>query len=79
MDKTLTVMTVAQVFAQCATPVVVLLGGIVGTQLAADPGLAALPIAFWILRPSDPPPPAKDRAGDATVTSSWPARPRRRR
>ena len=49
MDKTLTVMTVAQVFAQCATPVVVLLGGIVGTQLAADPGLATLPIAFMIV------------------------------
>ena len=49
MYKTLSVMTLAQVFAQCGAPIVVLLGGIVGAHLATDPGLATLPIAFMIV------------------------------
>lgn len=49
MYKTLSVMTLAQVFAQCGAPIVVLLGGIVGAHLATDPGLATLPIALSLI------------------------------
>ncbi|MCB1644885.1 MAG: MFS transporter [Pseudomonadales bacterium] len=47
--RTLGILTIAQAFAQCAPPVVVLLGGIVGTRLAPDPSLATMPIAFMIV------------------------------
>jgi len=49
MSRTLPVLGVAQAFAQTAPPVVVLLGGIVGTGLAPSPDLATLPIAFMII------------------------------
>ena len=47
--QTLGVLTMAQMFAQCAAPIVILLGGIVGARLATDPSLATLPIAFMII------------------------------
>jgi predicted MFS family arabinose efflux permease len=48
MLKNLSALTLAQVFAQCAPPMVILLGGIVGARLSSDPSLATLPIAFMI-------------------------------
>jgi MFS family permease len=47
--QTLGILALAQMFAQCAAPIVILLGGIVGARLAADPSLATLPIAFMIV------------------------------
>lgn len=51
MDKyrTLIVLTVAQCFGHTAAPILVLLGGIVGAQIAPSPDLATLPIAVQIL------------------------------
>ncbi len=47
--RTLLVLTLAQCFGQTAAPILVLLGGIVGTQLAPSPDLATLPIAIQII------------------------------
>jgi len=47
--RTLKVLTIAQAFAQTGAPIVVLLGGIVGTVIAPTPDLATLPIAFMII------------------------------
>lgn len=49
MYRTLKILTVAQAFAQTGAPIVVLLGGIVGTRLAPSPDLATLPVALMIL------------------------------
>lgn len=49
MYRTLKILTVAQAFAQTGAPIVVLLGGIVGTLLAPSPGLATLPVALMIV------------------------------
>lgn len=51
MDKyrTLIVLTIAQCFGHTAAPILVLLGGIVGAQIAPSPDLATLPIAVQIL------------------------------
>ncbi|MFT4852713.1 MAG: putative MFS family arabinose efflux permease [Candidatus Pseudothioglobus sp.] len=48
MFRNLGALTLAQVFAQCAPPMVILLGGIVGARLTSNPSLATLPIAFMI-------------------------------
>ncbi len=47
--RTLIVLTLAQCFGQTAAPILVLLGGIVGTQIAPSPDLATLPIAIQII------------------------------
>ena len=47
--RTLIVLTVAQCFGMTAAPVLVLLGGIVGTQIAPAADLATLPIAIQII------------------------------
>ncbi|MEO0576234.1 MAG: MFS transporter [Pseudomonadota bacterium] len=47
--RTLLVLTVAQSFGHCATPIVVLLGGIVGAQLAPSLNWATLPVATLII------------------------------
>lgn len=49
MYRTLLVLTLAQSFAQTAAPIVVLLGGIVGTAIAPSPTLATLPVALMIV------------------------------
>lgn len=49
MYRTLIVLTLAQAFAQTAAPIVVLLGGIVGTAIAPRAGLATLPVALMIV------------------------------
>ena len=49
MSRTLPVLSIAQAFSQTAAPVIVLLGGIVGTRLAPSPDLATLPVAFMII------------------------------
>ncbi len=49
MNRTLLVLTATQAFAQCAAPIVVLLGGIVGARLAPTPTLATLPVALMIV------------------------------
>ena len=49
MYRSLSVLVVAQIFAQCAAPMVVLLGGIVGADLAPTIDLATLPIALMIV------------------------------
>ena len=51
MDKyrTLIVLTIAQCFGHTAAPILVLLGGIVGAQIAPSPDPATLPIAVQIL------------------------------
>ncbi|HIG39406.1 MAG: MFS transporter [bacterium] len=49
MYRSLSVLLVAQVFAQCAAPMVVLLGGIVGADLAPTIDLATLPVALMIV------------------------------
>lgn len=49
MNRTLVVLTATQAFAQCAAPIVVLLGGIVGARLAPTPTLATLPVALMIV------------------------------
>ena len=46
MYKTVIVLTLAQAFARTAVPIVVLLGGIIGTQIAPTPALATLPVAL---------------------------------
>ena len=47
--RTLITLTLAQSFAACGGPIVVLLGGIIGTQIAPRPALATLPIALMIV------------------------------
>jgi MFS family permease len=47
--RTLITLTIAQAFAQTGAPIVVLLGGIVGTALAPRPDLVTLPIALMIV------------------------------
>jgi MFS family permease len=47
--RTLIVLTLAQCFGQTAAPILVLLGGIVGTQIAPSADLATLPIAIQII------------------------------
>jgi MFS family permease len=47
--KTLITLTIAQAFAQTGAPIVVLLGGIIGTTLAPRPDLITLPVAFMIV------------------------------
>ncbi|MDD9889776.1 MAG: MFS transporter [Gammaproteobacteria bacterium] len=47
--KTLIVLTLAQCFGQTAAPILILLGGIVGAQLAPSIDLATLPIAIQII------------------------------
>jgi len=47
--RTLIVLTFAQCFGMTAAPVLVLLGGIVGTQIAPSPDLATLPLAIQII------------------------------
>ena len=47
--RTLIVLLAAQCFGQTAAPVLVLLGGLVGTQIAPSANLATLPLAFMII------------------------------
>ncbi len=47
--RTVFVLTVAQCFGGTAAPILVLLGGLVGAQIAPSPDLATLPIAIQIL------------------------------
>lgn len=47
--RTLIVLTFAQCFGQTAAPILVLLGGIVGAQIAPSADLATLPIAIQII------------------------------
>jgi MFS family permease len=47
--RTLIILTMAQSFGQTAAPILVLLGGIVGTQIAPSPDLATLPIAVQVI------------------------------
>jgi MFS family permease len=47
--RTLIVLTIAQCFGHTAAPILVLLGGIVGANIAPSMDLATLPIAFQIL------------------------------
>jgi len=49
MARTLPVLSIAQAFAQTAAPIIVLLGGIIGTRLAPSTDLATLPVAFMII------------------------------
>ena len=49
MSRTLPVLSIARAFSQTAAPVIVLLGGIVGTRLAPSPDLVTLPVAFMII------------------------------
>ena len=49
MNRTLWILTLAACMAQTGGPVVVLLGGIVGAEMAPSPGLATLPVAFMII------------------------------
>ena len=49
MSRTLPVLSIAQAFSQTAAPVIVLLGGLVGTRLAPSHDLATLPVAFMII------------------------------
>jgi len=49
MYRSLIVLTLAQAFAQSATPIVVLLGGIIGATMAPSPEFATLPIALMIV------------------------------
>jgi len=47
--RSLIVLTLCQCFAQCGPPIVILLGGIVGSRLAPSSGLVTLPIALMII------------------------------
>ncbi len=47
--RTLMTLTLAQAFAQSAVPMVVLLGGIIGAELAPSEDLATLPVALMIV------------------------------
>jgi len=47
--RTLSVLFVAQCFGQTAAPILVLLGGIIGTRIAPSHDLATLPLAFMII------------------------------
>ena len=49
MNKNLIVLTIAQSLGMCSGPVVILLGGILGAQLASSSELATLPVAFMIV------------------------------
>lgn len=47
--RTLIVLWAAQCFGQTASPILVLLGGIVGARIAPDPSLSTLPLAMMIV------------------------------
>ena len=47
--RTVLVLAAAQSFGQTATPILVLLGGIVGARIAPDPEWATLPLAIMII------------------------------
>ena len=49
MGRNLPVLVAAQGFAQSGPTVVILLGGIVGTTIAPDPGFATFPVATLII------------------------------
>ncbi|MCL1039364.1 MFS transporter [Shewanella submarina] len=49
MNKTVWLLTLAQALAMSATPIMVLLGGIVGAQLSPTPELATLPLALTVV------------------------------
>ncbi|WP_394199943.1 MFS transporter [Shewanella waksmanii] len=49
MVRNVWILTIAQAFAMSATPMMVLLGGIIGAQLAPSESLATLPIASMII------------------------------
>ena len=49
MNRNLIVLTIAQSLGMCSAPVIILLGGILGAQLASTSELATLPIAFMIV------------------------------
>ncbi|MBV1914284.1 MAG: MFS transporter [Pseudomonadales bacterium] len=49
MNKNLIVLFIAQSLGMCSGPVVILLGGILGAQLASSSELATLPVAFMIV------------------------------
>ncbi len=49
MYRSLIVLTLSQCLAQCGPPMVILLGGIIGGQIAPAPNLATLPIALMII------------------------------
>lgn len=49
MNKTVWILTLAQAMAMSATPIMVLLGGIVGAKLSPAPELATLPLALTVV------------------------------
>ena len=49
MNKNLIILTIAQSLGMCSGPIVILLGGILGAQLANSSDLATLPVAFMIV------------------------------
>lgn len=52
MPRNVWVLTLAQAFAMSATPMMMLLGGLIGAELAPTPALATLPIAIMVDRKS---------------------------
>ena len=49
MPRNVWVLTLAQAFAMSATPMMMLLGGLIGVELAPTPALATLPIAMMVI------------------------------
>ena len=49
MPRNVWVLTLAQAFAMSATPMMMLLGGLIGAQLAPTPALSTLPIAVMVI------------------------------
>lgn len=49
MPRNVWVLTLAQAFAMSATPMMMLLGGLIGVELAPTPSLATLPIAMMVI------------------------------
>lgn len=49
MPRNVWVLTLAQAFAMSATPMMMLLGGLIGVELAPSPALATLPIAMMVI------------------------------
>ena len=49
MPRNVWVLTLAQAFAMSATPMMMLLGGLIGAELAPTPALATLPIAIMVI------------------------------
>ncbi|MFV7769166.1 MFS transporter [Shewanella marisflavi] len=49
MPRNVWVLTLAQAFAMSATPMMMLLGGLIGAQLAPTPSLSTLPIAVMVI------------------------------